>query len=31
MVQHGKKYLVDFTDNERHVLKQYFKNLDRNN
>jgi hypothetical protein len=28
MANHGKQFLVDFTDKERHMLKEYFQNLD---
>lgn len=28
MIKHGRKFLVDFTDKERHMLKKYFSNLD---
>ena len=28
MTNHGAKFLIDFTDDERHMLKQYFLNLD---
>ena len=28
MSTHGKQFLIDFTEKERHMLKEYFKNLD---
>ncbi len=28
MTTHGQKYLIDFTDKERHMLRKYFENLD---
>lgn len=31
MSNHGKQFLIDFTDKERHMLKQYFVNLDTDN
>jgi len=28
MSNHGSKFLIDFTEKERHMLRKYFENLD---